>query len=131
MSDRKDPYEESEPPSAHSESVIPTIPASELIRYFIDKGVKGRFCPECETDSWTVLDSEKTRGFLFFVLTDSDTTDVDHKMDVLPILCDNCGFIRHFARRKIADWLAKNPPDDPNAVTTRASLHAARAKESE
>lgn len=58
-----------------------------------EKGVSNASCPICGHDTWEVLGGTTADAFSMW----GDKSPVPRSLETIPIGCEHCGFIAHFA----------------------------------
>lgn len=91
------------------------ISAEDLSAYFEAKGVRDD-CPMCRTSDWSIapvqgLDGEQEAGEVSLELVVS-MVKCNAWIPVLPLTCQNCGFVRMHHVHWIQKWLAERDNGD-------------------
>jgi hypothetical protein len=79
------------------------ISAEDLAAYFDAKGIKGG-CPLCGTDDWSVVPLQAAEISLDLSV---QMVRNNSSIPVLPVTCQNCGFVRMHHTFWIQRWLAE------------------------
>lgn len=86
------------------------ITTEQLAAYFESKGAKGD-CPVCNTDNWAVTpvagpDGEFQAGEIALEVS-AQMVRSHSWVPVLPVVCQNCGFLRMHHTFWIQKWLGE------------------------
>ncbi len=63
----------------------------DQLKAAIDRKAPGASCPACGQSSWVVPDRP---AILQASAADGDALDLGEGMEVVPVVCDRCGYIR-------------------------------------
>lgn len=63
----------------------------DQLKAAIDRKAPGAACPACGQSSWVVPDRP---AILQASAADGDALDLGEGMEVVPVVCDRCGYIR-------------------------------------
>lgn len=95
--------------------MIPMITRDDLVRFLEGKGIRSD-CPSCGASSWTVVTSnedgleEYIAPAQLLVGDPKDPTTLvlgGTHIPVVVMVCDNCFYIRQYARVPIESWLGQ------------------------
>jgi hypothetical protein len=81
----------------------------EILRKHLERFPRSAVCPICEGGKWSVTGLEATYS-VEIGPSRCVLLPLEPITPVLLVVCDGCGFLRHFAWAKIQDLSALQPP---------------------
>ena len=83
------------------------VPISEqdMIAFMRERKINAS-CPRCPTTSWRVIESEEGRGAGWQMYTSDGKLSLS-VLPVVPLVCQNCGYVWPIARQVIEDWMGE------------------------
>lgn len=104
--------------SEQEEEVVPSldpITADQIADFFADKSIPAE-CPSCGDNNWNTCAQIEDDVPVLIAL--SDTLGLRFGPRAIPLfalICNNCGFVRTYARQVIYSWLkAKEEKEKPD-----------------
>jgi hypothetical protein len=86
-------------------------------RYMADREY-GHACPVCRTDIWHLMEGPGLRPALIYLTKEGQLYPRPSYLSVYTVSCANCGFIEHYSRQTVDDFLAKGGGDVPKDGST-------------
>lgn len=84
---------------------------NEIVRYLVDKKIHSN-CTSCGlTDpQWTIQAEDRENGQgIAMTMSISGHNITMSGLPMVPLICQNCGYIKFYSAEMILEWVDKNP----------------------